>query len=425
MGLNRARSPRVKSITGVQLPECEIIYLDNGIPVTLLHGAETEALRLDICFRVGRQHEHKRMAARATASMLKEGSLNFSGKEFAEKMDKLGSSWESPVQLDYSHFSWLGLSKFANEALPYIADILENPTFPESEIQAFVQRNIARLKVELTKPDVVGYRSFTAILLGENHPFGWNSNQAIFEDISKEDLEKHHTDWFCPGTCSLFLSGNIPSHFLKNLNASLGQLYAGKKKPIIPIIPEVCPTYGKTEIKLPGTLQSSLHLGFLTGVRQHDDYPVLLVLNTILGGFFGSRLMTNIREKLGYTYHIQSNLDTYPDVGSLWINAELSPDYLIPTRQQIFKELEKLKNKPVSNAFLKMVKSYLIGSELNALDGPIQAMEVIRERAMEGLEKINYETELEIINTVTPVEIQQIADKYFPKDNFTEVWVTP
>lgn len=425
MSLNRTRSPRVSTITGIKLPQCEKIYLDNGIPVTFLHGAETEALRLDICFKVGRQHEHKRLAARATASMLKEGSIQFSGKEFAEKMDTLGSSWEAPVQLDYSHFSWLGLSRFASQALPYLAEILENPTFPESEIHAFVQRNRTRLKVELTKPDVVGYRAFTEILLGENHPFGWNSSQAIFENLQREDLLKHHSDWFCPSMCSCFLSGNIPHQFLQALNKTIGQLFLGKENRIQPRIPKVSPTFGQTEIKLPGTLQSSLHIGYLTGIRQHEDYPVLLVLNTILGGFFGSRLMTSIREKLGYTYHIQSNLDTYPDVGSLWINAEMSPEYLQPTRIEIFKEIHKLKIKPVSNSFLRMVKSYLLGTELNALDGTLQAMEVIRERAMEGIENLDYGNEMERINTVTPVEIQEMANKYFCEDNFTEVSVTP
>lgn len=425
MSLNRTRSPRVSTISGVKLPDSEKIFLDNGLPVTLLHGAENEALRLDICFNVGRQHEHKRMAARATASMLKEGSSQYSGKAFAEKMDTLGSSWESPVQLDYSHFSWLGLNRFGIEALPVIADVLENPTFPTSEIQAFVQRNVARLKVELTKPDVVGYRTFTAILLGENHPFGWNSDQEIFENLTKEDLQKHHSDWYSTETCQCFLSGNVSGPFLDKLNKTLGQLFIGKKSPPSPVIPKVNPTFGVTEIKLPGTLQSSLHIGYLTEVRQHDDYPTLLVLNTILGGFFGSRLMTNIREKLGYTYHIQSNLDTYPDVGSLWINAELSPDYLHPTRKEIFKEINLLKNKPISNAYLKMVKSYLIGSELNALDGTLQAMEVIRERAMEGLEKIDYATEIEKINSVSPFQLQEMANKYFIQDNFTEVRVTP
>ncbi|NBU36358.1 MAG: insulinase family protein, partial [Bacteroidetes bacterium] len=126
-----------------------------------------------------------------------------------------------------------------------------------------------------------------------------------------------------------------------------------------------------------------------------------------------------------YTYHIQSNLDTYPDVGSLWINAEMSPEYLHPTRTEIFKEINKLKNKPVSGSFLKMVRSYLIGSELNALDGTLQAMEIIRERAMEGLESIDYGIEMERINAVTPFEIQETANKYFCEDNFTEVWVTP
>jgi predicted Zn-dependent peptidase len=112
-------------------------------------------------------------------------------------------------------------------------------------------------------------------------------------------------------------------------------------------------------------------------------------------------------------------------MGSLWINAELSPDYLNPTRKEIFKEINLLKNKPVSTSFLKMVKSYLIGSELNALDGTLQAMEVIRERAMEGLEKIDYASEIEKINSVSPFQIQEMANKYFSQDNFTEVRVTP
>ena len=92
MSLNRRRSPRVSSISGVKLPDSEKIFLDNGLPVTLLHGSETEALRLDICFKVGRQHEHKRMAARATASMLKEGSSQYSGKHLLKKW----THWEVP-----------------------------------------------------------------------------------------------------------------------------------------------------------------------------------------------------------------------------------------------------------------------------------------------------------------------------------------
>lgn len=425
MSLNRRRSPRISTITGVQLPKVDLMYLDNGIPVTYLHGAETEALRLDICFKIGRQHEHQRMVARTTASMLKEGSFYFSGKEFAEIMDALGSSWDTPVQLDYSHFSWLGLSRFAEKALPFIAGILEKPTFPEEELQAFVQRNLTRLKVELSKPDVVGYRAFTEIVLGEDHPFGWNSSPDIFLQLQKADLQKHHSDWFCPETCACFLSGNIPDGFFRELNQTLGQIYRNKKQKSQPLIPAAKPTFGKTEIRLPNTLQSSLHIGWLTSDRQHEDYPALLVLNTILGGFFGSRLMNNIREKRGYTYHIQSNLDTYPRVGFLWINAELSPEYLQPTRTEIFKEIRNLKNKPVSTSFLKMVRSYLIGSELNALDGTLQAMEVIRERAMEGQEAIEYGMEIERMNAVTPEIIQEIANKYFCEDKYTEVWVTP
>ena len=109
MSLNRRRSPRVSTISGVKLPESEKIFLDNGLPVTLLHGSETEAMRLDICFNVGRQHEHKRMAARATASMLKEGSSQYSGKAFAEKMDTLGSSWGVPRAIGLFPFFLAGL----------------------------------------------------------------------------------------------------------------------------------------------------------------------------------------------------------------------------------------------------------------------------------------------------------------------------
>jgi predicted Zn-dependent peptidase len=103
----------------------------------------------------------------------------------------------------------------------------------------------------------------------------------------------------------------------------------------------------------------------------------------------------------------------------------MSPEYLQPTRIEIFKEIHKLKIKPVSNSFLRMVRSYLLGTELNALDGTLQAMEVIRERAMEGIENLDYGNEMERINTVTPVEIQEMANKYFCEDNFTEVSVTP
>jgi|GEM_PF-993083 len=425
MGVNRGRAPRIHAIEGLQLPDCERIVLDNGIPVTLLPGLDTEMLRLDICFEAGRQHEHKRLAARATASLLKEGGSQYNGASFAAAMDRLGSTWESPAQLDHTMFSWTGLSRLAGEALIYIADVLGNPIFPESEIRAFVQRNRSRLRVELTQPDVVGYRELSSRLLGENHPFGWNTGPEILEDLRREDLLRHHRDWFTASQCHFFLAGKIPPGFMTQVNQTLGQLFLGRVSPPAPQIPPPKPIPGLIEYHLPQTLQSSLHLGFTTCTRLEKEYPAMLLLHTILGGFFGSRLMGSVRERKGYTYHIQSMLDTLPGVGMLWISAELSPRHLKATRRQIFREMARLREKPVSGNYLRMVRNYLFGAELHALDGPFSAMELFREWTMEGLEALDYAREMEKIRTISPEEIRVMAENSFDPETFTEVWVRP
>lgn len=428
--INRKSAPVIHELRHLVLPAPVLNKLDNDIPVYVLSYPHQEILKLEVVFMAGRAEEQKRLASRATSRLIREGTLHMTGAEIAETLDFYGASLSVPTNLDTSSFVLYGLRKYAEETIPIFTEMLQMPSFPDEEIENFKNNGVQELLVELEKVETLAYRKVTELIFGEKHPYGYNSTAEDYLAIQRDDLLDYYRAWYRPDNCMVFATGNIDERLLQLLNQRLGQW-----KPSAPYgqiaAPSTLPiNYQQhctpSSVFVPTSrpsLQTAIKIGRRLFNRQHPDFNGLLVLNTVLGGYFGSRLMANIREKRGYTYNIYSTVDAYLRDGCLYIATEVSPPKAHYALKAIWTEVKKLREKPIPDEELNMVRNYMLGMILNGLDGPINASDLIRNQIVEKQTPEAFEDLVHTIRTISPAELQRLASEYLQEKDFWMVTV--
>ena len=420
--LDRKKIPLIKEVSKINLPIPEKIILDNGIPVQVLNIGTQEILKLEVVYFGGRPFEEKKLVGRATAQVLKEGTLHHNAQQIAETIDFYGGSISTPVYLDTSNIVLFCLKKHFEKLLGLLSEILHEPIFPKEELQTFIRNGQQRLQIDLTKNEVVAYRKITEFIFGEEHPYGYNSVADTYLNLQQKDLQAHHKKNYTDGNCMLFLSGKMDKETIETLNKFLGQSRSlGKSVP--KSMPKINSAVQKIKIENKDSIQTAIRIGRRMFTRKHKDYNGMFILNTLLGGYFGSRLMTNIREDKGYTYNIFSSLDTMLYDGYFMIGTEVGNDYVEATIKEIHKEFELLQNELVGEEELKMLRSYLLGNLLSSLDGPFNVSEIIRTLAVEDIPFEAFEAFVQTVKTISAKELQRLAQKYLDKDKMWEVLV--
>ena len=424
--LNRKTAATICEVRHLQLPRPELRHLDNGIPVYILDYPEQEIVKLEAVFRAGRPEEEKRLAARATARLLRDGTHSKSGAEIAEHLDFYGASITTPTNLDTTSFVLFSLKKYAHEVIPTFAEMIQSPSFPEDELENFRRTNIQDLLVELEKGETVAYRKVTELIFGEHHPYGYNSMPEDYTAIQRDDLLHFYNKWYTPSNCLLFASGRIDADVFNQINQHFGQnkkigtASRDRVSVVEDSIAAAKPQTAAVRVPLTGSLQTAIKIGRKIFSRSHPDFNGMVVLNTLLGGYFGSRLMTNIREKKGFTYNIYSSVDAYQLDGCLYIATEVSPEKSAAAVRAIFREFKKLREAPVPEEELSMVRNYILGMLLNGLDGPINSSDMVRNQIVEYQTSENFEALIQTVRTISAEALQALAQQYLQQKDY---WV--
>lgn len=422
MMLDRSKGPEIKPISNLRLPQPKSHKLDNGIMVYETNMGTQEVVKLEIVFFAGRPFEHVPLVARTTSSMLKEGTQSYSSAEIAEAFDFYGASLSSPVNLDTSNLIIYSLNRHFATILPIVRSMLKEATFPEAELKSFIQRQKQSLKVQLAKPDVVAYRKITEFIFGEEHPYGYNSQPDLYQKLNRTELLNHYRNNYTATNCVIFISGMITPAIIEQLNKELGQpLQSGEK---ISVEWNSKPLPPKTvKIKHPNTVQTAIRIGRKLFDRHHPDYNGMYVLNTVLGGYFGSRLMTNIREDKGFTYNIYSTIDAMHQDGCFYIGTEVGNEFVEKTVDEIYKELRSLQADPIDADEIEMVRNYLMGYFLTMLDGPFNVADIVKTQVLENLPMDYFETLVQKVSQITPEELQELAKQYLNPEQMWQVIV--
>ena len=398
--------------------------LDNGIPVYAINAGAQEVLQIEFVFYAGNSFEQKRAVAGATNYLLKNGTTTRTAFQLNEDFDYYGAYVNRACYSETATVSLHTLSKHLSKLLPVLQDMFTDANFPQEELDTFKQNSIQRLKVNLQKCEFVAGRLIDSYLYGKDHPYGKYTEIEDLEKLEVADLKKFYADHYLNGECAIFVAGLIPADLQQMLNAHFGKL--GLKKP----------TYVSKEIKTSPAaekkyriindekaVQGAIRLISPFPNRHHPDFKKTMVLNNVFGGFFGSRLMSNIREEKGYTYGIYSYFQNHIQQSGWLVSTEAGKDVCEATIEEIYKEMKELREEKIDAEELLLVRNYMIGGILGDLDGPFQIMAKWKNIILNNLDEQYFYDSIMAIKTVSADELQELAIKYLQPEKFYELVV--
>lgn len=384
-------------------------------------GVEAPVLRVEMIWDAGRPYEHKKLQAGATADMLVEGTRHRSAGDLEAYFEQFGTGLTQPDLMDTANLSLSTIIRHADEVLPVMAEIMAEPAFKDASFRKFMKRRKQCLREGMSDNDTLAFRLITESVFGPDHPYGYNGYKENYDDLNVEDVRSFHQSHFHAGNATLYVAGHINARVEELLERNFGQLPAGPRPPA-PTLPAPPKQPMLLQVLRPRAQQTMIRRGRRGIHIGSEDYGGLVVLETIFGGYFSSRLMKNIREEKGYTYGIDSELDTFRYDGSFGVSADVANENLAEVRREIDTEIDKLLQQPVPKAELDMVRAYLAGSISMELDGPFGHGFRHRSALIKGYDPVPLLRNLdEAVRGISPVEIQDLAQKYLSKGDDFEV----
>ena len=409
----------------LELKPYEKHLLDNGIPVYAVNAGAEEVMSVEMVFFAGNCYEEKNLVAATSNFMLKSGTSKRNAFQINEHFEYYGSFLNKACYNETATLSLHCLNKHIDSLLPVMEEIITDSVFPASELAVYKQNQKQRLSVSLKKSDFVASRLIDTYLYGEHHPYGKFTTHEEYDALNKEELISYYKKYYTEGSCIIFAAGKLPAGFVTLLNKHFGQL---------PLRNDfVKPANNISSDKKPGEkiritndvngMQGSIRIAKPFPNRHHPDFQKAMLLNNIYGGYFGSRLMKNIREDKGYTYGIHSFLQNHVQHSAWMVSTEAGKDVCEAAIEEIYKEMKLLQQEPVGKEEMQLVRNYMMGSILGGLDGPFQIIARWKNYILNELDEKHFYEAIDCIRTTTPEELQELAKKYLNPDGFYELVV--
>lgn len=410
---NRKKMPPLGSISKLNLAEPEIIHLGNSMEANIIRAGKEEITRIDIVFEAGSAFQDKRLVAGSANNLLKEGTRNKSSVDIANILDYHGAYLNTQINKDTASVTLYALTKHLDKLLPLLGEIISDATFPEQELNIYLQRQKQKFLVNFEK---VGYRAsleFNKMIFGEHTAYGQVLSKDDFDKISRQDVLNFYHSRYRPDNAYIIISGNVNDNVLFLTEQHLGSLTSNAiETEQNSIVYSTEPKIDNLFIERPEALQSALRIGKQIINKTDPDFPGLQLLNTVLGGYFGSRLMSNLREDKGFTYGIGSYIQTYKHSAYFAISTEVNADYTEAAISEICKEIDLLRTVPVGKEELQLVKNYLFGNFLKSFDGPLALAERLRAVRDIGLDFSYYTKNFEAMKNITGEQLMNLANQY-------------
>ncbi len=420
--VNRSIAPPFGEISAFSFLPVEKELADNLVPCFFVNGGTEDVLRIDFVFDAGSRLQNKTCQAVAVSNLITEGTINKTSAEIAEMFDSLGAFTQSSCSADDSVFTLYCLNKHLKKCLELVLEVLNFASFPEKELDIYRSTQIQRLQVNEQKTSYQSRKSFFAAIFGKDHPYGRSATMQAYNDLTRSDLLSFFTANYGKSSLKVIGSGKINSEERNLIHSLINRLNSlpGKKENFS-AISSASSADKKIFIQKDGSIQSSIKIGRKLFNRTDPDYRPFQLLNLILGGYFGSRLMKNIREEKGLTYGIYSSVESYLDGGSFYISTDVNNDLRDTAVNEIYKELEKIMNEPIPENELTTAKNYLLGSFLRSLDGAFAQSERVKLLSDYGLEMSYYTEFISIIKTTSSKTLMLLANKYLNRKDLYEV----
>jgi zinc protease len=422
--IDRTKQPQIKSFKKAVLLKPAKYKLDNEIPVFAFNAGTQDVVKIQFAFRAGSWFQSEVLTAFTTNKLIIEGSKKHKAAELASQIDFYGAYIELKAEKDMAYVSLYTQNKHLKNTLPILEEIIRQPVFPENELKTFLQNQKQDYMIDCNKVNFIARSKFNELIFGKDHPYGRNAEVEDFDKVKTANLLAFHKKFYTAENCTVIISGRVNHETINGLNCYFGDDRWMQKKEIK--IPQYKISTSKTRENLivkEKVSQSSLRIGKILFNKTHPDFHGLQVLNTLLGGYFGSRLMTNIREDKGFTYGIGSAVVSLNHAGFFFITSEVGVDVCNRAIEEIYHEIKKLRTEKISKNELDLVRSYMTGNFLRSIDGPFAIADRFLGIYEYGLSYDYYDKLINTIKTITPAQLAELAEKHLREDSMIELVV--
>jgi len=421
--LNRKQHPEYKTIKHIDIPVPEKISSTNGSSIFIFNTGTQDIIKIEVIFDAGSWYQEKPFVSAGVNEMLLEGTKMLNAQQIAEKLDFYGAFMQPAPTKDHGSITLYTLKKYFPKTIELLAESIKNPVFPEYELGIYKNKRKQQFIIEMEKVTSLARREFNARLFGEKHPYGYIAEAEDYDELTQADIVSFHKKHYHPGTCKIIISGKIDDADIKLTEKHFGQNDWIKQTDKPKLQPDY-PINSQNEyiVEKKDVTQTAIRIGKRIINKEHPDFHKLNVVNTILGGYFGSRLMKVIREEKGYTYGINSVIVSLANAAFFVIVSEVGADVARDAVHDIEHEIKILREKPVTKGELSIVKNFMLGDILRSFDGPLEISSAYRSIIDIDLNPGYFHQAINAIKEITPEEIMLLANKYLNETSFIKTF---
>lgn len=413
--MNRNIEPPITEISRPSLWGHQQITLPNGIEIVYLHDPSQEVFKMDVVLPAGIYNQPRPVIASSMINMLNEGTRQHSSAEIAELFDYHGAYVDFNCGIHKAELSLISLNKYASQTIRMLAEMTLESTFPQKELEIYIRNRKQQHLINIEKTSYLARTEFIYRMYGQNHPYANYFTLEDFDQVTPELLLDFYQKRVQASQCRIMICGNVSDTVLQEVSQAFSVMSSD------PLPPDKIHTIqpskpGKYHVSKPDAVQTSIRIGKSGVMLQDEDYTYFQLLNVVLGGYFGSRLMSNIREEKGYTYGIGSYNVTMLQAAHWMIATDVNANATDATIEECIKEIRRLQEEPVSEEELNLVKSYFNGELLRDLDGVFSQSDALKHKLNYGQDNTFYLRVIDKIHSCTPEDIMHLAQKYLNVD---------
>lgn len=427
---DRKTAPAFREIEKVEILQGKKHSLGNGIPVYIINSGTEEVTKIEFIFKAGtyalfheRQSAGSALLPSAVNHLLTEGTSTRTSAEIAEIIDFYGAFLQTESDKDTASVSLVTLNKYLTDTLPVFEEIIKDASFPENELQTYLQNTRQKFIVDTEKVHVLSRRKFNEVIFGTDHPYGKSIDLQDFDHLRQNDLINFFRRFYLVSNCLIIVSGKTNEDVLALLEKHFGSWDKQAETQTTAIAAPASLPQHKHFIERENQMQSAIRIGRMLFSKKHPDYPAMKVLNVLLGGYFGSRLMANIREDKGYTYGIGSAVFPLIQAGSFFISTEVGTEVTPAALKEIYYELSLLREQEVGADELQKVRNYMLGEFIRSVDGPFALAERLKGLILYGLDYSYYDNFIQTIKSCSTAQLRDLSQNYLQENDLHEVVV--
>ena len=414
--LNRKSPPSLGELTDITFVTPELVKCTPSLPLYWMKKVPNATSRIDFYFDAGTTVGSNVISA-LTSGLLFSGTKDKTSTQIHNELDSLGAYFDVGLGFETAIVTFYALNEQLPAVVKLFVEMMDNATFPSTEVEELINDRKQKLQINLEKVSFLAQRKFQALIFD-----GTNYNRTInledYNSVSQEEIVSYFEKNYKKGLKKVFLVGDFKEEVVSVIANSISSWAVEKQEKATLNFQNKAAT---VHVEKANAVQTAIRVGKTLFNKTHPDYFGFMILNTILGDFFGSRLMKNIREDKGYTYGIGSYLSEIKDSGYFVIGTEVGKEVKEATLTEIRKEIEKLQQELVSEEELNLVRNYLLGQTLKSADGPYALMELFLSVENQNLDLNFFNDFIHKIKSIQAEELRELARKYLDWNSFSIV----